>query len=95
MQDPFRIPGRDRSARSSVDLGHLLHVAVEGGASDVHLKVGQPPIVRFDGHLEPLEGWEPFEMPALAYEPPAEALASALDAAKRLETHITDVREVS
>ena len=65
MQDPSRIPGRDRSARSSVDLGHLLHVAVEGGASDVHLKVGQPPIVRFDGHLEALEGWEPFEMPAL------------------------------
>ena len=30
--------------------------AVELGASDVHLKVGQPPIIRHDGDLEPARG---------------------------------------
>ncbi len=34
----------------------LLH-AVQAGASDVHLKVGQPPVLRRDGELVPLEGW--------------------------------------
>ena len=65
MQDPFRLPDGGRSAGSNVDLGHLLHVVVERGASDVHLKVGQPPIVRYDGDLQPLEGWEPLTMPVL------------------------------
>jgi twitching motility protein PilT len=40
-----------------LDLQALLQVAVDRGASDVHLKGGRPPIVRFDGDLEPLEGW--------------------------------------
>jgi len=35
----------------------MLHDAVDRGASDVHLKVGQPPVVRFDGELQTLEGW--------------------------------------
>jgi twitching motility protein PilT len=40
-----------------VNLDGLLARAVELGASDVHLKIGQPPIVRRDGTLERLEGW--------------------------------------
>jgi twitching motility protein PilT len=40
-----------------MDLNQLLHAAVDRGASDIHLKVGQPPIIRFDGELHPLEGW--------------------------------------
>src|SRR5262249_51807772 len=40
-----------------LDLQALLQVAVDRGASDVHLKVGRPPIVRYDGELEPLDGW--------------------------------------
>ncbi|HEY8843850.1 MAG TPA: hypothetical protein VIM23_08090, partial [Gaiellaceae bacterium] len=32
--------------------------AVELGASDVHLKVGRPPMLRCDGALAPLEGYE-------------------------------------
>ena len=32
----------------------ILSAAVDRGASDVHLKAGRPPIVRFDGELEPL-----------------------------------------
>src|SRR6266508_5450679 len=37
-----------------MDLNAVLRRAVESGASDVHLKVGQPPILRFDGDLAPL-----------------------------------------
>src|SRR3954463_10345365 len=40
-----------------MDLNSLLQAAVEQGASDVHLKVGQPPVIRHDGSLRPLEGW--------------------------------------
>ncbi len=40
-----------------MDLNLLLQRAVELGASDIHLKVGRPPIVRHDGELAPLEDW--------------------------------------
>jgi twitching motility protein PilT len=40
------------------NLHKILSVAVARGASDVHLKVGRPPIVRYDGHLEPLRGFD-------------------------------------
>ena len=42
-----------------MDLNAVLRHAVESGASDVHLKVGQPPILRFDGELAPAEGFQP------------------------------------
>ena len=37
-----------------MDLNTLLRRAVELGASDVHLKLGQPPMLRRDGAIEPL-----------------------------------------
>jgi twitching motility protein PilT len=37
----------------SMDLNAVLRHAVEAGASDVHLKVGQPPVLRSDGELAP------------------------------------------
>ena len=40
-----------------MDLNGLLTRAVELGASDIHLKLGQPPVVRRDGELGYLEGW--------------------------------------
>ena len=40
-----------------MDLHSLLTHAVEVGASDVHLKIGQPPVLRRDGVLAPLETW--------------------------------------
>ena len=49
-------PGQTTSVDDHVDLDTILRAAVDRGASDVHLKVGQPPIVRFDGDLEPLPG---------------------------------------
>jgi twitching motility protein PilT len=48
-----------------MDLNNLLRTAVEQGASDVHLKVGQPPIVRNDGSLRQLEGWAALDAPEL------------------------------
>src|SRR5438094_901578 len=36
----------------SMDLNAVLRRAVECGASDVHFKVGQPPVLRTDGALE-------------------------------------------
>jgi twitching motility protein PilT len=41
----------------SMDLSAVLRHAVESGASDVHLKVGQPPVLRHDGDLEPAGGF--------------------------------------
>ncbi len=49
-----------------MDLNGLLTRAVELGAIDVHLKVGQPPILRLDGELGPLEGHPPLDDTALS-----------------------------
>ena len=65
-----------------MNLIQLLHTVVERGASDVHLKVGQPPIVRLDGDLEPLEGWPTLD-PALLEDVLREVGSSA---PKRLAT---------
>jgi twitching motility protein PilT len=37
-----------------MELDSILRRAVDLGASDVHLKLGQPPVIRIDGDLEPL-----------------------------------------
>jgi twitching motility protein PilT len=42
-----------------MDLNTLLRNGVELGASDIHLKIGQPPILRRDGSLGPMEGARP------------------------------------
>jgi twitching motility protein PilT len=40
-----------------MELNPVLRRAVQLGASDIHLKVGQPPILRRDGSLGPMEGF--------------------------------------
>ncbi len=62
----------------------LLKSAVESGASDVHLKLGQPPVLRLDGDLEQMEG-----IPALT-EPDLE---SVLDAVTRISPKRRDLFE--
>ena len=42
-----------------LNIDEVLERAVSAGASDVHLKVGSPPIARVDGELRRLEGFEP------------------------------------
>ncbi|HET8607197.1 MAG TPA: PilT/PilU family type 4a pilus ATPase, partial [Gaiellaceae bacterium] len=44
-----------------MDLNALLGAAVQAGASDIHLKLGKPPMVRRDGSVGPLEDWQPLE----------------------------------
>src|SRR5437764_7884886 len=46
-----------------MDLNATLQRAVELGASDIHLKIGQPPILRRDGSLGPMD-----DLPALGEE---------------------------
>jgi twitching motility protein PilT len=48
-----------------VDLNGLLSYAVQLGASDVHLKLGRPPVVRLDGHLRALDDVPPLDEPTL------------------------------
>jgi twitching motility protein PilT len=48
-----------------MDLNGLLRRAVELGASDIHLKVGQPPILRRDGDLDPMEDSPPLDASGL------------------------------
>jgi twitching motility protein PilT len=42
-----------------MELDTLLARAVALGATDVHLKVDRPPVLRIDGDLRPLDGWPP------------------------------------
>ncbi len=46
-----------------MDLNALLRSAVDAGATDVHLKIEMPPVIRSDGSLRSLEGY-----PALSEE---------------------------
>src|SRR5947208_142244 len=47
-------------------LNDLLRTSVLAGASDIHLKLGQPPILRRDGSLGPLDGVSPLSEEVLA-----------------------------
>jgi twitching motility protein PilT len=49
-----------------MDLNGLLRRAVELGASDIHLKVGQPPMLRRDGELGRLDEHPPLDADALS-----------------------------
>ena len=42
----------------SLELNEILKIALKGGASDIHLKSGLPPIFRVDGALVPLKNTE-------------------------------------
>lgn len=44
---------------AEIDCDSILTNALNQGASDVHLKAGSPPIIRLQGELIPLKGFEP------------------------------------
>ncbi len=44
-----------------MELEPILRAAVERGASDVHLKAGKPPVLRYDGDLQEMEGFGVFD----------------------------------
>ena len=50
---------------AAMELNPLLRRAVQLGASDIHLKIGQPPILRRDGALGPMDGFQPLTDPDL------------------------------
>ena len=43
-----------------MELNEILLEALTRGASDVHIKIGQPPIVRVDGQLRAMQGGKPY-----------------------------------
>ena len=47
--------------KGSVELESILRAAVERGASDVHLKADRPPVMRFDGDLQEMDGFGVFD----------------------------------
>ena len=47
-------------AQLTYSIDDLLELMVARGASDLHVTVGTPPTIRVRGHLERLEGYEPF-----------------------------------
>jgi twitching motility protein PilT len=48
-----------------MDLNEVLGRACDLGASDVHLKLEQPPMIRIDGKIEPLSGYPPLGLQEL------------------------------
>ena len=46
-------------APKEIHLNDLLTEMVELGASDLHLSAGLPPCIRVDGHIRPMENYEP------------------------------------
>ena len=66
-----------------MDLGEILREVVQLQASDLHLAVGLPPVVRVDGHLQNLEGY-----PELSTNESRELIYSILnqDQRQKLET---------
>jgi len=53
-----------------LDLNGILEIALKGGASDIHLKPGLPPMFRLDGALVPLKNGErlaPDELQKIAF----------------------------
>jgi twitching motility protein PilT len=44
-----------------MELESILRAAVERGASDVHLKAGKPPVMRYDGELQEMDSFGVFD----------------------------------
>ena len=49
-----------------MDLNEVLLVALNNRASDIHLKVGQPPLLRIDGELVPLKDYSALDASEIA-----------------------------
>ncbi|MBI2562435.1 MAG: type IV pili twitching motility protein PilT, partial [candidate division NC10 bacterium] len=61
-----------------MELPDLLKIAVERKASDLHVKVGSPPVLRIDDRLVPL-----MEMPRLGQDAVVTMAASVMNAKQR------------
>ena len=68
----------------AMTLDELLRRAVEARASDIHLKVGSPPVIRVDGDLERME-----DLPALRPKD-TEAIANSIFTPRAADTFAAD-----
>ena len=48
----------EKREKSKQIVDQMFQAALKGGASDIHIVVGKPPLVRKDGEILPLEGWK-------------------------------------
>ncbi len=62
----------------AMDLGELLKIAVERKASDLHIKVGGPPVIRIDNRLVPLS-----EKPRISQEDAVRMIFSVMNESQR------------
>jgi twitching motility protein PilT len=70
-------------ARATIE--QLLRTTVERGASDLHLRCGEPPIIRLHGEMHRLEGWSALENAHLD-----SMLRSIMPERNRIEFHDTN-----
>jgi twitching motility protein PilT len=56
---------KDRAAAALADMDNLLRVLAEKGASDLHLRCGEPPLMRLHGEIVRLEGFPAIEADAM------------------------------
>lgn len=55
--DDFRQPNSEIAEEvANIDLARILHVAIQAGASDVHITANMPPHLRVNGSLRPVRG---------------------------------------
>jgi twitching motility protein PilT len=73
----------------TMELNDILKVAIKGGASDIHLKSGLPPMFRVDGALVPLKNGERIMPDAL--QKMALAIMSPVQTARFEETREADL----
>ena len=67
---PVDSPPGSGGPETLMELNEILKVAIKGGASDIHLKSGLPPMFRVDGALVPLKNGErilPDELQQIAF----------------------------
>ncbi|TFG94281.1 MAG: type IV pili twitching motility protein PilT, partial [Myxococcales bacterium] len=72
-----------------MELNDILKIALKGGASDIHLKSGLPPMFRVDGALVPLKNGErlmPDDIQAMA-----DAIMNPVQKARFAETREVDL----
>jgi twitching motility protein PilT len=71
-----------------LDLNEILKIALKGGASDIHLKPGLPPMFRVDGALVPLKNGErlaPEELQKIAFSIVTPAQKSRFDETREVD----------
>ncbi|HET7583505.1 MAG TPA: type IV pilus twitching motility protein PilT [Gemmatimonadaceae bacterium] len=81
-------PAMEVSSAARTEMERLLRLMVERHASDLHLRVGEPPILRTHGEIQRVEGAPPLTADAL--EPMLRCLMTDRSAGEFAQTNDTD-----